>query len=751
MTEVAPPPSGYGRAMVDLLSSLGYDESELRADQLEWLFGLPSMRIQAFLDWLLTSIRPRHSVRLQLAGARDYEIYRALLRGDMGRGILSGDALQRAELSCEQDWAAQQQQQQRPLVGDDRAAMTSLDAMDAANDALEAEIAALERKLRVANARNDRLAKLVQRSTLDVDRQTRHRQQQTSAASASSFSKAQSQIHLQSAERRRRGQRQRALAASEIAPCVDTMLHHLAGSWASNENALVASSTSSSLSRSALTLEATRSLSNALVASAAASSTLSTARDTAAAESLLASLSQREPSQRHWRTFLFHHNMADIETLEQRNLQALKARIPTIARATSRTRSNNDGNEDVSMASSGPNSPRSRQHAHPSDDAMASPTATTRGSTPSPWLYDSDPTQLDMREQDATLYNKCCVELDRLRRAFIVGERDALIADIQVARYESALRQATTSRRLLYQQFQLMSRDAIHVKKQTLMATVEKSKAQLEALVRREFPSKLEELADLQMTGVLLHSYEQKLWRQEHRFVQLKDLLAAFQLQHARLRLVHALLDAERQQVLRLDSMFQSLLHQFRDSVAATELRVNNYDAIRGTETARSTLSDTYLSEHDAVAHSIYQRLETLVGGAVRSHSQCEQEPRRQRTFDELVRLAELKRHNDLSLKERVTRLRDEWKRLLTSKLHTLQQLRVELFGDATSSTPMLLPVEVSDAVLSATASKDHVEEKLHDALETLRLHKRSNAVDPSKRMAQERDKARLRSELMDI
>ncbi|KAJ0399647.1 hypothetical protein ATCC90586_001902 [Pythium insidiosum] len=712
---MATAPRGYGRAMVDLLASLGYHEAELRADQLEWLFGLPSMRVQAFLDWLLTSIRPRHSVRRQLSGPRDYEIYCALLRGDVGRGLLAGDALQRAELSCEQDWASQSQR--RPLAGGDRDA-ASLDAMDAANSALELEIAALERKLRVAHERNDRLAKLVQRSTLDADCQRRREQQRSSSASTSSFTKVQSQI--QRVDRRRRAQRQRALAAAEISPCVDAILHRLAGSVStapSSAGAIVVSSSGRVHTTPALTLETSHSSQQALVSTALSSSSLlATARDSVAGESLLSVLLQREPSQQQWRTFLFHHSVADIEALEQQNLRALKARIPVIAGNANSTGSDcsraNACGEDVSMASPGPKMPRSRLRAQSADDPMASPTATARHSTappPSPWLHDSDPAHLDLREQDATLYNKCCVELDRLRRAFVVAERDALMADIQVARYECALRQLTTSRRLQYQQFQLMSREAIWAKKQILAASVEKCRQQLEDVVRREVPSKLEELADLQMTSVLLHSYEQKLWRQEHRFVQLKELLGAFQLQHARLRLVHCLLDAERQQVLRLDAMFQTLVRQLNEVVTASELRVEKYDAIRGMESACGTLFDTYINQHDAVAQSIFQRLEALVSGTETSPSHRQHESQRQPTFDEL------------------------------------------LFGDSVSSTPLLLPSEVSEAMLSATASKDQTEQRLHDVLETLRMHKRSISVDPSKRMAQERDIARLRHELVDI
>jgi hypothetical protein len=132
--------------------------------------------------------------------------------------------------------------------------------------------------------------------------------------------------------------------------------------------------------------------------------------------------------------------------------------------------------------------------------------------------------------------HRCCLELERLRKAFVVGERDALLAQLQVTRYEAHLRQLTSSRRQLEQQFELMSRDAIWARKQILQASLDKTKKQLGELLQDTLPKELDELAFLKSTSILLHSYEQKLWRQENRFVKLRLLLEGFEVQHARLR-----------------------------------------------------------------------------------------------------------------------------------------------------------------------------------------------------------------------
>lgn len=95
--------NGFEGALVALLQQLGYDGREpLHEDLFAGLFGLPSVRVQAFLDWLIASVQPRMAVRHRLAGEHEYALYKSLVAGDHG-GLLDGNALDRAEMAVQAD------------------------------------------------------------------------------------------------------------------------------------------------------------------------------------------------------------------------------------------------------------------------------------------------------------------------------------------------------------------------------------------------------------------------------------------------------------------------------------------------------------------------------------------------------------------------------------------------------------------------------------------------------------------------
>lgn len=152
--------SGYGGALAALLAELGCDIPELDAESLDSLFGLPSVRVQAFLEWFLASVRPRHSVKRELQGSREYELFLALLRGEHG-GLLNEEqlAMEEAAIQMSEDGAV------------------SLDELLADNEALATDVARLERRLQLAEQKNERLAQLVQRETRQSDLRMQHEKQ----------------------------------------------------------------------------------------------------------------------------------------------------------------------------------------------------------------------------------------------------------------------------------------------------------------------------------------------------------------------------------------------------------------------------------------------------------------------------------------------------------------------------------------------------------------------------------------------
>lgn len=158
---------GSGEALAALLLELGFDPRdeatdgrELRAEALDALFALPSVRVRALLDWFLAAARPRLSVKRQLS-TREYALFRALLRGEHG-GFLSDEQLAAEE-------AASERQQQRE----------TLDEVLERRARLEGEVETLERRLEAAEQRNERLTRLVQRETERSDRDARESARRT--------------------------------------------------------------------------------------------------------------------------------------------------------------------------------------------------------------------------------------------------------------------------------------------------------------------------------------------------------------------------------------------------------------------------------------------------------------------------------------------------------------------------------------------------------------------------------------------
>lgn len=163
------------------------------------------------------------------------------------------------------------------------------------------------------------------------------------------------------------------------------------------------------------------------------------------------------------------------------------------------------------------------------------------------------------------------------------------------------------------------------------------------------------------------------------------------------------------------------------------------------TQLARSSIKDT-----DEVAHAVFTRLERTTcqqrtgEGDIGGRSSAA----RFRTFDEMARLGEHASANEAKLRDDKQTLTAEWHRVFASKRSALDTLRKQLFGDATSATPLLLPSHLSAAVQEVVESKDKAEADLHAALEDLRIKKRALAMDPSILAQQHADKEHLRSAL---
>lgn len=369
----------------------------------------------------------------------------------------------------------------------------------------------------------------------------------------------------------------------------------------------------------------------------------------------------------------------------------------------------------------------------------------------------------------------------------MTGEQDALLARMQLAKNESLWRQMSESRHILSQQYQLMSPSAVTTKRQGLLETLEALKRELTQFVHHVLPKAFDEMAFLRSATILLGSYEQKLWRQEHRFLQLRALLDAFDHQHGRLkcvalvvihlyghwklvfdlgcvcfvRLVHRLLDAEWEDLVDADARLSTLFKDVKTDSTQIQTRLKSQptadraasDGSSGVGYSRSSIPDADQVAHalfDYLQHSLQSRhqnqqhnsIDTFYTDGARRHSF------RLRTFEELVRLCDQTSAEQARVAESLDHVDREWLQLYESKRRDFLALRNELFGDSTSSTPMLMPPNLVALLQEAVEAKEQTEQELHTALESLRLKKRELAMDPTRRQQQTDNFERLQQQL---
>lgn len=208
---------------------------------------------------------------------------------------------------------------------------------------------------------------------------------------------------------------------------------------------------------------------------------------------------------------------------------------------------------------------------------------------------------------------------------------------------------------------------------------------------------------------------------------------------------------------MQIESALQQISQYLNAKANESQQRRALY-AMLASDGASSDLVQRTLPDMDELAHMLYAIFQQA---ATDQHSKADENETntaslqsgtrhsfRFRTFDELERYCERVQANQQSVEQELFQLEHEWAQLFSRKRQTLDSLRRELFGDLTSSTPMVLPETIAKSLQEAVASNEQSEQKLHQALESLRLHKRALEVDPSKRAQQEADFERLKREL---
>nr|CCA19754.1 AlNc14C78G5170 [Albugo laibachii Nc14] len=141
----------FGDGLAALFDQMGYTEDSqctyVSGKDFDRVFGLPSIRIQAFLDWFQTCLSPSQSLRRVLS-AEDYEFYKTKMKDDGYSWLLSGDALSREERLC-----AHEERDDQGLA---------LEALNSRNLTLEKQISALENSVETISARNTSLERCIE-------------------------------------------------------------------------------------------------------------------------------------------------------------------------------------------------------------------------------------------------------------------------------------------------------------------------------------------------------------------------------------------------------------------------------------------------------------------------------------------------------------------------------------------------------------------------------------------------------------
>ena len=304
---------------------------------------------------------------------------------------------------------------------------------------------------------------------------------------------------------------------------------------------------------------------------------------------------------------------------------------------------------------------------------------------------------------------------------------------------------------------------------------IQHCKQQSRSLLEATLPSLCDEMAFLNSTMIISGSYESKLWRQENRFLQLRKCLRALLEQKSRLKLAHALLEADASAIGDVQRACEHMMGDLAQGIASMEARVAHYEAVQDAvhvqqqshrafadATGRLTIKDTdkvLLALHDYLRSASdedvdddddkgegggddggrrYRGLRRPVGNRPRIV-----------TYAELVRLCRAKLANERSLAQTLAELESEYARVYARKRATQTKLRTVFFGDATANTPLLVPPPVTAAMDATLAAKHALEAAVHRTMDDLATKKRALQFDADIRKRQQAAARHLQQQLL--
>jgi hypothetical protein len=368
------------------------------------------------------------------------------------------------------------------------------------------------------------------------------------------------------------------------------------------------------------------------------------------------------------------------------------------------------------------------------------------------WFHETDPSRLELSAKDACIYNQCSVELARLEKAFIVGEKDFFQAKFLEECVESQFKSLNFSYDILYQKYELMNQEFLEIQHKKFQDQIHFIKNQINFYLNEKIEKILQELGFFHSTMILQGNYQQKLWRQEKKFHQMIQILKKLFQQTSRLQLVHFIFEKEWEEVNQIQQLIQQqLLDPLESDEKTIQARLFAYEQYQNhlllntgktkfstsTNTiklARERLSVKY---SDPITHAIYEYLQT------KQEKQQKQQKQKKNvlTFDEIISQIEeifyAKKHQKHEKHQKYQKyqknvffLQKSDVLVQTRKNHFLQ-LRKELFGDENSFVPILLPEKIDFFVKKVQQKKQKNEQIFYQLLENYQQKKRKMMFCP--------------------
>ncbi|OQR90942.1 hypothetical protein ACHHYP_05126 [Achlya hypogyna] len=191
------------------------------------------------------------------------------------------------------------------------------------------------------------------------------------------------------------------------------------------------------------------------------------------------------------------------------------------------------------------------------------------------WLHESLSDEMDLvHGSKKRQYKACSTEFRRLQMALPRGSLLQLHVSLDATAQQAAYTHVQCQREHVLEQGRLMDPALLTTSTADLNAETSRLQTHTQHVMREILPPRLDELARLDMTSVVLGDYKDKISRQTRQFAHQEAILELLEQQSARLLLLSHVLGYEKTQVTALASQLQALRGALKDRTNAMARRL---------------------------------------------------------------------------------------------------------------------------------------------------------------------------------